>query len=90
MECATVSEWQPIETAPENTDILTWSSYNEDPFCVDRFHWVTDIMEEVQSETVNAKGRRKVIQEVHEKRRAWDRGYGAEYWMPLPEPPQRS
>ena len=40
---AMTGEWQPIETAPENTDILTWSSRNDECFCVDRFHWVTDI-----------------------------------------------
>jgi hypothetical protein len=81
-------EWQPIETAPENTDILCWSSYNDsDPFHVDRFRWVTEIETEVESETRNAKGRRRIIQEREERKREWHRHYGAEYWMPLPAPP---
>lgn len=83
-----MSGWEPIETAPENTDILVWSSHNEtDPYFVDRFVWVVDIHEEVQSETRNAKGRRRVIQEREERRREWERSWGAEYWMPLPAPP---
>jgi len=81
--------WQPIETAPENVYILTWSSYNTDePYSVDRFRWKAEIVEEVQSETRNASGRRKVIQERTERTREWSRAWGAEYWMPLPAPPQ--
>lgn len=82
-----MNAWQPIATAPEGVDVLTWSSYNEEPYCVDRFRWVTEIETEVESESRNAKGRRRVVQEVETKRRDWLRGYGAEWWMPLPSAP---
>ena len=82
------TKWQPIETAPENTEILTWSSYNDVPFCVDSFRWITETLEELESESRNDKGRRRIIQEFQERRRDWCRGYGAEFWMPLPPPPE--
>lgn len=83
-----MSMWQPIETAPENKDILCWSSYNDtDPFHVDRFRWVTETLEETESESRNVKGRRRIIQEYSERKRVWERFYGAEFWMPLPDPP---
>jgi hypothetical protein len=80
--------WQRIETAPENTEILTWSSYNdEQPYCVDRFQWVVEIETEVESDTRNATGRRRIIQEREKRIREWLRGWGAEWWQPLPGPP---
>jgi hypothetical protein len=83
-----MAEWQQIETAPENTDILTWSSYNTDePFSVDRFRWLEEIVEEVQSEKCNSEGRRRIIQERTVRSREWSRAWGATHWMPLPKPP---
>jgi hypothetical protein len=84
-----MTDWQPIDTAPENIDILIYSTINDaSPYCVDRFTWVVEVTEQVESESRNAKGRRRVVQEHEERRREWNRdGWGAEYWMHLPAPP---
>ena len=83
--------WQPIETAPENTWILTYSPDNTDePYAVDKWRWRYWTEETVQSETTNAKGRRKVIQEERKQEREWSQNWGAEYWMPLPDAPTQS
>ena len=84
-----MSEWRPIETCPENTWVLvgrTWAEPPED-VSVDRFQWATEIEEEVESESSNAKGRRKIIQEHHRRVRRWESGGAPDLWMPKPELP---
>lgn len=84
-----MTEWQPIETAPENTDILVYSDWRDEcRYSVDHFRWRTTVHEDVESETRNAKGRRKIIQEREERDREWNRdGWGATHWMALPAAP---
>jgi hypothetical protein len=82
-------DWQPIETMPENTLALVFCPTNEQfPYCVDQFQWVDERYWEVVSESAGESGARRQIQEERtSKERAWDNSWGAEYWMPLPEPP---
>lgn len=86
-----MTDWQPIETCPENTWVLVGRSWAEPPehVCVDKFRWVVEIERTVESETRNAKGARKVIQEHERQVREWDSGGQPDYWMPLPAPPLR-
>ena len=82
-------EWQPIETAPENTDILTYADFDDaQPVGVSRFRWVTEIVDDVEKVINNAKGRRLIIQERTVKKREWEgRHWEPTHWMPLPPPP---
>ena len=83
-------EWQPIETAPENTDILTYAEWAEpQKIGVSRYRFYEEIEESVESESVNAKGRRVVIQQSTKKVRRWEGDHWEPtHWMPLPEPPK--
>jgi hypothetical protein len=82
-----MSEWQPIETCPENTWVLTYASWGDPPYVfISKFRWV-ELQEWVtESETVNAGGRRKIVQEKILKERQWE-GWGGDFWMPIPAPP---
>jgi hypothetical protein len=80
--------WQPIETAPENTFILTYSPANSDePYAIDKWRWHSWTEQNIESESANAKGKRKVIHEITHRERNWEANWGAEFWMPLPDPP---
>jgi hypothetical protein len=86
----TMFEWQQIETCPENTWVLvgrTWAEPPED-VCVDRFHWVVEIEEEIESESRNAKGKRRIVQQYEKRIRKWESGGAPDLWMPKPEVPQ--
>jgi hypothetical protein len=84
-----MSEWQPISTAPENTDILTYAEWDESPIGVSRFEAIEVRREEVESETHNSKGRRRIIRERTETAREWTGAHWEPtHWMPLPEPPK--
>lgn len=80
--------WQPIETAPLNTWILTWGDWQDPPVGVSRYEDLTRVIERVESESTNAKGRRRIVQEEEVKVREWE-GHHWEptHWMPLPAPP---
>jgi hypothetical protein len=87
-----MTDWMPIETCPEDTWVLVGRSWADPPdhVAVDKFRWVTEIEEEVESESTNAKGRRRIVQEHHKRVRQWDSGGAPDYWMALPPPiPQR-
>jgi len=82
-------QWQPIETCQEGVEVLTYCPLNEgDEFAVDSFQWITEVRNELVSESQHASGKRKTYEERTERRREWKRGWGAEYWMPLPKAPQ--
>jgi len=88
-----MTTWQPIETLEPGVVALVWRPYETDgkQFAVDSFRWREQIVEELQSETRNASGRRKVIQERIERSREWDgNGWGTTHWMPLPDAPSQS
>jgi hypothetical protein len=80
--------WQPIATAPANTWILTWGDWQDPPVGISLYEDLTRVVERVEHESRNAKGRRRVVQEEEVKERQW-RGYHWEptHWMPLPSPP---
>jgi hypothetical protein len=77
-------EWQPIETAPENTYILVWKPYlsEDERICLDRFKWVTHR----EDELVRERGNERTYRTVEKREREWESS-GAEWWMPQPAPP---
>ena len=76
-------EWQPIETAPENTYILVWKPYLEPNVVeVDRFRWV----ELSEDEFVRQRGNEKTYRTVTRRDREWEKS-GGDWWMPIPAPP---
>jgi hypothetical protein len=81
-------EWQPIETAPEKTDILTYAEWGGPSIGTSSYEWVERVREEVEHETTNAKGRRRILQEISYKEREWSGAHWEPtHWMPLPPPP---
>jgi hypothetical protein len=81
-------EWQPIETAPEKTDILTFAEWGSPQIGVSRYEWVEETRQSVESESHNKKGRRYVIQETEVRVREWHGEHSEPtHWMPLPDPP---
>jgi len=83
-------DWQPIETCPPKCKVLVWIEYDPDePVKVCSFQWLEKVTEEVESETQNASGRRRVIQERSKRVREWSDGCedGYEWWQPIPAAP---
>lgn len=88
-----MSEWQPIETCPENTWVLLPAEWDSPPINISKFRWVEFSEWETIHESAGASGaRRQTRQETKTKRRVWDNGIGehnmgSDYsrWMPLPE-----
>lgn len=77
-------EWQSIDLLEEKTDVLLWSS-DEPIFCVGRFSWI----EYTELEYVSTRKDKIIFKETIKQRRDWGDtpNYGAEYFLPLPEPP---
>jgi hypothetical protein len=83
-----MSNWQPIETCPENTLVLLWRGWDECPVAVDKFEWVEYSEWETVSETSGkSEARRQIRQETIIRKREWYQGGTPEYWMPLPDAP---
>jgi hypothetical protein len=81
-------DWQPIDTLQEGVEALLFTPGDKHPIWVGSFRWVAHIEESLESESRNAKGRRKIIQEYESKEREWDgEGWSPSHWMPLPAPP---
>lgn len=78
-----MSEWQPIETAPENKDVLVVRGDINHDYGVDRFEWKTRSEERLVSE----RGNRRIYETEEWKEQEWLNGWGWTHWMPLPEPP---
>lgn len=76
------SRGQPIETAPENTEILCYSEY-EPHYFVARFKWESEYEDILVSES----GNRRTYETRETKVRNWgdSESYGAHYWMPIPK-----
>jgi hypothetical protein len=81
-----LSGWQPIETCPENTWVLLYAPWEDQPYKVGKFMWSTSHGWEVESETQHASGKRQVRRERIERFREWDYDSG-DFWMPLPAAP---
>src|ERR1700753_596550 len=75
-----MSEWQAIETAPENKEVLV---VRRDVFGIDRFEWQTRSEERLVRES----GNRRTYEIEAWKEREWDNGWGWTHCMPLPAPP---
>ena len=75
-----MSNWQPIETAPEGVPILLWKAEDE-PIVIDTFRRVQyEYWEQINRST------KKLIKEENIE---WDyEGYGATHWMSIPAPPK--
>lgn len=84
-----MSEWQPIETCPENTWVLVHARWMDAPnIKISKFRWVRYSQWETVSESSGASGaRRQTRQERITKEREWEAGSG-DYWMPLPGLPK--
>lgn len=84
-----MSEWQDIETAPEGMDILVYDPLDDvHPVKSDSYVWVTETVSTLESESINSKGVRRIIQESQNTRREWRESIDPEKWQPLPEPPK--
>ena len=81
-----MSEWQPIETCPENTWVMVYAPWEDQSYRISKFRWGTVHKWEVVSETTHASGKRRISEERHEKFRDWD-GSAGDWWVPLPEAP---
>ncbi len=83
------ANWQTIETMPEKTAALLYCPLDDvEPYKIGSFQWVQSVVSEVESETTNRLGTRRIIQERTEREREWSNGvWGAEFWTRLPEPP---
>lgn len=79
----TMSEWNPIETAPENTDVLVVRGDKNHDYGVDRFEWKTRSEERL----VREQGNRRTYETEEWKEQEWSNGWGWTHWMPLPAPP---
>lgn len=77
-------EWQPIETAPENTYILVWKPYLGvgELVALDRFKWV----EVSEDQLVRQRGDETTYRTVKRREREWEVS-GGDWWMPCPAPP---
>lgn len=83
--------WQPIETCPENTFVLVWRGWDDQPASVSKFKWVEYSEWETVSESSGKSGtRRQTRQEKLIREREWEDGGSPEYWTPLPDPPPRT
>lgn len=81
-------EWQPIETAPAKTWILTFGEWRSPPVGISRYEDTTRVIERVESESRNAKGVRRIVQEEEIREREWEGDHWEPtHWMPLPPPP---
>ena len=89
LSTAGLGAWLPIETAPEGQWIITFADWSEFPhIAVCRFKNERRTEQVLESESVNAKGRRKIFQEVEVVEREWEGGHWEPtHWMPLPETP---
>lgn len=90
-----MSEWQPIETCPENTWVLLAEPWSDPRVAISKFAWKTFSEWETVSESSGASGaRRQTRQEKITRGRVWENGVGElgsgdyEFWMPLPEEPR--
>ena len=87
-----MSEWQPIETAPENVLILVFAPIGDGEIIIDKFRWVEYYEDTVESVSHHKDGsRRRIITETKVRERDWDSGAGlhATHWLPLPAPPEK-
>ncbi len=82
------AEWLPIETAPENTWILTFGDWQDPPVGISLYRNERRVIDRVEHESMNDKGRRRIVQEETVTNREWD-GYHWEptRWKPLPPAP---
>lgn len=86
-----MTEWQPIETCPENTWVLVWAPWREEysGIGIGKFQWLERSEWETVSESSGKSGARRQVRQEHiTKEREWD-GDSGDYWMPLPAPPSR-
>jgi hypothetical protein len=82
-------KWLPIETMPENTLALTWASWDPE-IGISLFRCVKRVEQHVEHESHNAKGRRRIIQEVEVQEREWEGSHHEPtHWMPLPAAPSQ-
>jgi hypothetical protein len=85
-----MGEWQPIETCPENTWVLTYAEWRDAPQIeIGKFRWIENSEWETVSESSGASGARRQIRQekITREREGECGGYGGDYWMPLPAPP---
>ena len=84
-----VRGWMPISTAPANTWILTFAEWDSNrPVGISLFKDTERVVEKVESECHNRKGRRRVLQEETVTEREWDGDHWEPtHWMPLPDAP---
>ena len=84
-----VRGWMPIETAPANTWILTFAKWDSGRSVgISLFKDVERVVEKVESECHNRKGRRRVVQEETVTEREWEGDHWEPtHWMPLPDAP---
>lgn len=82
------AEWLPIETAPANTWILTFGDWQDPPVGISLYRNERRVIDRVEHESMNDKGRRRIVQEETVTDREWD-GYHWEptHWKPLPPAP---
>lgn len=80
--------WQPIETAPRGVWMLTYAEWSNPEIGVSKVTERDIVVETVESEHTNAKGRRRIIQEEPAKETHWHgEHWEPTHWMPLPVPP---
>ena len=84
-----MSQWKDPDTCPEGVEVLCYYEYLDgiERIGLNRFRWIERIKEEIESQTTNAKGRRKVVQETTVKERQWERAYAPTHWMERPDDP---
>lgn len=91
MNTETAGRWILISERlpPENTWVLTFADWDaQPPVGVSRYTVVIEIEQVIEHESLNTKGRRRVIQEISKPRREWDgRHWEPSHWMPLPPSP---
>lgn len=79
-------EWQPIETAPENTEILCYCSDFEPHIFVGSY----TRRKYEEERLVSTRGTKRIYELVTIEERVWcvdTPSWGATHWMPLPDPP---
>lgn len=81
-----VANWQPIETCPPNTWVLTYAPWEDLKFHICRYKPVT----KTEDVLVSEKGNFRIYETVERQKRDWDgTSWGGEFWMPLPAPPDQ-
>lgn len=85
-----MSTWQPISSMPFNVDCLTFAEWSSGRLIgISRRISLVRIVEEVEHESTNRKGRRYTVQEREESVDDWEGDhYAPTHWMPLPAAPK--